>query len=89
MKVYATTKNTGPSWSSDPIHLVYLGTSLDQAVNAVEDFSKYELPEHRWPREEYNSSSSVIPKQLNWNMVRYYMVDGWWYSIVMFELEEQ
>ena len=83
VKVFATTKNSGPSWSSDPLTLVYLGTSLDDAQEAVGDFRKYrrEVFPERSP-EIY----SAIPRAIEREWVDYYMADGWWYSIVSFDL---
>lgn len=88
MIVYCVTKNTGPTWTGpDPLHMVYLGTSIQEAEESVGYFSQYQRDEPRWPvnfREIY----TVIPKALEPEMIQYYMADGWWYSIVMFELKE-
>lgn len=88
MIVYCVTKNTGPSWQSDPLHLVYLGTSIEDAEKSVGDFTKYQQPESKFPV-NFLEVYSVIPKILNWELIQYYAADGWWYSIVMFELKEE
>ena len=82
MKVYCTSKNTVPNWTgSDPIYLKYLGTSLEDAVAAVGDFVKYEKEKDQFPT-EFKHIYSVLDK-----VVEYYMADGWWYSVVVFNLE--
>ena len=84
MKLYATTKNTGPSWNSDPTFLRYLGTSLSVAVTVVPaNFKRYEKKE--FPT-QYPSIYAALPDEIQWKFVRYYAADGWWYSVVEFEL---
>lgn len=88
MLVYCTSKNTGPSWSIDPTHMLYLGTSFEEAEKAVGDFVQYRKEEkifyhlNRIP-ELY----SALPKNIEWRMVRWYTADGYWYSIVQFYLD--
>lgn len=85
MIVYAVSKNTGPSWQSDPVHLVYLGTSVKEAEEAVGNFQKYAKTE--FPK-TYPEAYSALPRTLEREMIQYFVADGWWYSIEMFKLEE-
>ena len=87
MRVYCTSKNTGPSWQLDPVYMVYLGTSFDEAIAAVEGFVKYETEKDRFPR-EFADAYTALPRGIAITFVRFYAADGWWYSIVEFELEE-
>ena len=86
MRVYCTSKNTGPSWQLDPVYMVYLGTSLDSAVMAVGDFVRYEKGQEELPK--YLKPYTALPENISFVFIKYYMADGWWYSIVEFELEE-
>lgn len=88
MRVYCTSKNTGPSYHSDPIHMVYLGTSVDKAIRAVGKFSKYEKNQSQYPR-EFMKSFTALPLAVDSVLIKYYMADGWWYSIVVFDLEPE
>lgn len=76
MEIYVTSKNSGPSWHSDPVFLIYIGTSLEEAVDAVGDFKRYE-------RDPFPTKSfySALPKDIEREMVHYYAADGWWYSV--------
>ena len=85
MRVYCTSKNRGPSWSEDPITMLYLGTSEHEAKAAVGDFSKYEKAKEQFPR-NFPNVYSAIPATMEREMIHYYMADGWWYSVVMFDL---
>ena len=86
--VYCTSRNTGPSYNSDPIHMLYLGTSIEEAEKAVGDFSKYQRPESRWPSPGSRSIYTALPNVMKKELIQYYMADGWWYSIFMFNLKE-
>lgn len=89
MIVYATTKNTGPSWNSDPLHLLYLGTSVKEAEEAVpENFQRYQKEEKDWPTPPLRKLACALPRDIDHELVQYYMADGWFYTIVMFKLEE-
>lgn len=84
MKVYCTSKNSGPTWSGpDPITMLYLGTNLDEAVAAVDDFVKYEKDCDREHPEIY----SALPRNVDFKILHYYMADGWWRTVVEFELD--
>lgn len=87
MKVYCTTKNSGPSWASDPLFMVYLGISLEEAVITASTFHRYEKGERDFPK-RFPEIYSALPNAINWEMIRFYTADGWWYSIVVFELGE-
>lgn len=86
MKVYATTKNSGPSWSHETIFLVYLGTSFDAAKLAVGDFTR---DEKAFPETWSARAHCALPNDIDITLVKYYMSDGWWYTIVEFELAEE
>lgn len=86
MDIYITSKNTGPTWTGpDPLTMLYIGNDLEKAIEAVGDFVKYE-------REPGNSSKAyyytVAPDNANPELVKYYMVDGWWRSIVKIKVGE-
>lgn len=87
MKLYFTSKNTGPSYNSDPLYLIYVGTDLDEAVNAVGSFVKYEDPDYLY-NSLYPKTFSALPRHLDFEFVKFYMADGWWCSIVSMEIEE-
>lgn len=70
MDIYCVSRN-------DPVLVVYLGTDLSAALDAVGEFQKYEtaLPENvHW--------HCALPNAVDKEFVHYYMADGWWYSIV-------
>jgi len=78
MHIYVTSRNTGPSFSSDPIYMLYLGPSYHDAIAAVgSNFLKYEKP----MVSEYPKLFSALPKATERELVRYYEADGWWYSV--------
>lgn len=87
MLVYCTSKNTGPSWQSDPITIVYLGPVLRDAIEAVGDFQKYSREE--LPITEFKNGKSALPRMIDFEFVNYYMADGWWYTIVSFEIPSE
>lgn len=78
MYIYVTSKNTGPSWQSDPLHVVYMGVSVKEAEDAVGEFSRYQKP---LPSDQQRPFYSALPKTLDKEMIQFYMADGWWYSI--------
>jgi hypothetical protein len=82
MQVYATSKNTGPSYHGDPIRLIYLGSDLQKARESVGTFARYQ----REFNVSYPELYSALPRDIDWEMVEYFMADGWWYSIVQFNL---
>lgn len=86
MKIYVTSKNTGPSWQSDPVYMTYLGSSLDEAITAVGAMTRYEkelLPHH--PIKIY----SALPMEMAREMVKFYGADGWWASIVSIDISSE
>jgi hypothetical protein len=88
MRVYCTSKNNGPSYSGASIvTMLYLGTSEHEAVKAAERFHKYERLSDTayWPK-EFPQHYSAIPATMDREIIHFYAVDGWWYSIVMFDL---
>lgn len=87
MLIYATSRNTGPSYQADPIRLLYLGTSVEEAEKAVGEFVRYQRPKDDFPK-SFKHIYSALPDSIDWEMIQWFMADGWWYSIVMFELED-
>lgn len=77
MKIYVTSK-------SDPRTLIHISTSLADAINAVGDFVKYEYP---FPK-EFPNNYSGLPYSQERTLERFYMADGWWYSVESIELVE-
>lgn len=87
MRVYLTSCNTGPTWSGpDPVHVKYLGTNILKADAAVGDFRKYWKEQHP---SEHRDLYTALPRGMIFEFVQYYMADGWWYSIVAFNLVEE
>lgn len=87
MKVYCTSHNSGPSWHSDSVYITYIGTSIEKAEEVIGDFIRYEKDKTEFPI-NFPKIYSGLPKDIEWEMIAYYMADGWWYSIVMFELKD-
>lgn len=85
MKVYCTSKNSGPE--SGTIHMVYLGTSVDKATEAVGNFVKYRTDTSLFPK-EFLHSYTALPRDIKFTLLQYYPADGWWYSVVLFDLHE-
>lgn len=84
-QIYITSKNTGPSWQSDPLHMIYIGSSVKEAEEAVpEPFRRHfkNLP----PETRYYTAIGYA-SGLEYEMIQFYMADGWWYSIVMMEID--
>jgi hypothetical protein len=67
--------------------MLYLGTSIEEAQNAIGDFSKYEQEEKDFPK-KFLDIYSALPRKIEREIVQYFSADGWWYSIVAFNLEE-
>lgn len=88
MDIYFTSKNTGPTWGSDPVHLVYVGESLSDAIDAVGDFARYEKSEYI-ATTRYPEVFTALPREAVYKYVKYYMADGWWYSIVKMSFTEE
>lgn len=87
MKIYCTSKNSGPSWGGDPVYMVYIGTSLDEAREAVrEDFRRYEVTPDKFPT-RHRHIYSAIPADMERDFVVFYDADGWWYSIVSIDID--
>jgi hypothetical protein len=86
MDVFVTSKNTGPSWNSDPLHVVYIGTSLDAAIEKVGDFVRYERDIEPVIQSSMYGLPTAIPQDTEPRLVKYYGADGWWYSIVKIRL---
>ena len=86
MEVYCTSKNSGPSYGSDPVSLKYIGSSLDEAIEAVGNFARYETT---FPVTVYPDMYSAIPSYLEREIVKFYLADGWWYSIVKITISEK
>ena len=84
MELYCTSQNTGPTWSgTDPIRMLYLGTDRTKAIEAVGDFVRYEKES---ANTRHPHSLSALPNDIDWVMVAYYAADGFWKSVVMFEI---
>lgn len=87
MKLYCVTKNSGPSWTTDPLTMVYLGTSSQEAYEAVGNFDRYQRTPDDFPQEHLDLYTA-LPRGTEFELIEYYMADGWWYTIVLFELTE-
>lgn len=90
MELFCVTKNSGPSWSKDPLTLVYLGTSLEEAIETVGTFSHYEVDVDQWKFDRlYPDMFTILPEKVAREFVKMYMADGWWISIVKMTFEEK
>lgn len=85
MDIYVTSRNEGPSYNREIEHLLYLGTSLDEAIEEVEDFARYERPYDRG--EEFRNLYSALPMDMEREMIKFYFADGFWYSVEKITLE--
>ena len=86
MDIYITSKNTGPTWTGpDPITMLYIGDDLEKAIEAVGDFVKYEREPRNPDRTDYYTAA---PINSNPELVKYYMADGWWRSVVKIKVGE-
>lgn len=83
MELYFTTRNTGPSHSSDPLYLLYMGLSLDDAIQAVGGMQQYEysIDEFKF-NERYPYLYTALPRNIEPEFIKFYAADGWWSSIV-------
>lgn len=88
MEVYFTSKNSGPSYGYDPVTLDYVGTDLEKAIEAVGSFQKYEWNEYVIGT-TYPHIYTVLPEGTDFEFVKFYMADGWWYSVVKVNFEKQ
>lgn len=70
----------------DSVRLLYLGTSVKDAEEAVGDFVKYAKMPHEFPK-TFAHAYSALPQSLRREMIQFFMADGLWYSIEMFEVE--
>lgn len=86
MKIYVTSKNTGPSWQSDPVHMTYLGASFLEAVAAVGTMARYEK---EIPVLHPTKIYSAIPMEMEREIVKFYAADGWWSSIVSIDIPSE
>lgn len=78
MEIFITAKNTDASFDPDPILVVYLGTSFDDACEAVGGFYRYETSDYP----DYGYIPSVLPSTFDQDLIRYYKNEDHWYSIV-------
>ena len=84
MDVYCTSKNSNPSlFGLDPTVVVYIGTSLEEAIASVGTVIRYEKPIDK------SYIPSALPRRVEPKPVRFYTDNGWWYSIVKIQLFEQ
>ncbi len=83
MDVYCTSRSTSSSEISEKSRLVYIGTSLNKAIEAVNPFTHYEklFPGGYLP--------SALPKGIKKEVIKYYPTNGWWFSIVKIQLIEK
>lgn len=88
MQLFCVTKNSGPSMTIDHLRMLYLGPSLEKAYDAVGDFRRYQVDIGRYTKYPKDSMWSALPKVIDWMMVSFYMADGWWMSVVRFDVEE-
>lgn len=78
MDIYFVTKN-------DPVQLIYVGLSVTEAMDKVSEFQKYERDISEIG--EFTSTYTALPRDQKFEMVKFYGVDGWWYSIVKVKFE--
>lgn len=76
MDLYFTTTNYSPS--NNYTFLKYVGTSLENAIQCVSTFQKYE----KTPPTVNPNAYSSIPENIERDFVKLYEADGFWCSIV-------
>lgn len=87
MKIYVTSKNSGPSWSHETKSVLYIGIDSLEALKAVGDFARHHKTKAEWPtRLPY--LYSAIPEAMPRKMLEFFESDGWWYSIVQIDIQE-
>jgi hypothetical protein len=89
MKIYCTTKNSGPSWLDEHKTIVYIGTSHQEAREAVaERFRQYQMPNVSNSRFKFPYMYSALPDKMPKQIIEFYQADGWWYSICTADIKE-
>lgn len=86
MLIYVTSKNV--EYGRSPSKIVYIGSFVSEAESVVGEFVNYQRNANEFPSETVRKAYSALPLDMDREMIQFYMYDGWWYSIEMFELEE-
>lgn len=87
--VYATSKNAIQEFHGpDPVVLLYLGSSMEDALAVVGDLREFEKPPIHFPNSFMHRYSAIPMQYIEWEMIRFWGTEGWWYSIVRFQLKE-
>lgn len=90
--LYVTSRNSSTSWSApDCLRVMYLGSSLDDAVEAVGDFQKYQNDDYINRFKDANPQASLegysaLPRAMDGrSSVHFYIADGYWFHIEKIE----
>ena len=88
MLIYSVSKNCGLGENRHAC-LAYLGTSVREAEDVVGDFQKFAKLERQggFPPIVNRKQFSALPKELDREMIQFFIYSFRWYSIEMFELE--
>jgi hypothetical protein len=86
MILYATSQNTGGVDYSSPtgVRLLYLGTDVKKAEDAVGDFQRY--AKEKFPVGAMAKSYSALPREMEREIIQFFFADGHWRTIEMFEV---
>lgn len=87
MLLYFTSKNSGPSWADEKKTLLYVGTSLDEAKEAVGDFRRYQQDVASARQFRFPYLYTAVPDKMKFKFVEFYHADGWWCSVVSIEID--
>lgn len=82
MRVFFVTKNTGPSWSSDPTYIKAAKSTEQGAIDFVANLDGNWI---KYKRDLERADPPVVP---NAEVIHYYGADGWWVQIEVVNLDE-
>lgn len=86
MIVYATS-NSGLDGSKRTASLHYIGTSINEAEKAVGNLSDFQQDDDHFPNQQTRKHYSALPTDMEREMIQFYICDGWWSSIEMFQMD--
>lgn len=85
MYIYVTSTNEGSDLYPKHKRVVYMGLDVGEAEKVIGDFTKYQKDKEHFPARP--KECSALPKDLERELIQFYMVSSWWYSIERIEIE--
>lgn len=87
MEIYSYEHNTGPSWQSDPTHLISLHATPEAAWDALpKDLKKYEQTGGPDGFNGYKNNCN-FPTVKGSELVRLCTANGWWWATFRIEVK--